>query len=267
MRLTKTKKIICYFVAFIGIIGMLVLELGDVMISDKYIYGEWICKTFSRISGGIVCIVLMTVLVGTHTTFKHRSGALKRLAIVLPCFAVAVNNIPFLSVEGITFFASMREIFLYALFCFSVGFFEEMAFRGCVFTVMLGRMSQTRWGVLIASLISSALFGLIHIINLFAGASVGGVILQVGYSFLIGALCSIVLVKTSNVWYCVILHSLYNFAGGLASEFGTGKIWTTPTVILTAVVAVAVTVYTFILWYNVKKGEIEYVANGKAEND
>ena len=75
------------------------------------------------------------------------------------------------------------------------------------------------------------------------------------------------LVKTANIWYCVILHSVYNFAGGVAPEFASGKIWTTPTVILTIIVAVIVTVYTVALWYNVKKEEVEYISSGvKKEN-
>ena len=271
MKLTKNKKIICYTVIIIGIIGMAFFELGKGLISDKISaeYGEWIAKTFSRLCGGIVCCALMIVLLGTHLLFKHRKGALKRLLVVLPCFAVAVNNFPFLSVlMGETVFSTQTiNVILYAVFCFSVGFFEEAAFRGCVFSVILDRQKADRWSVLKASVLSSAVFGIVHIVNLFAGASIGSVILQIGYSFLIGALCSIVLVKTANIWYCVILHSVYNFAGGVAPEFASGKIWTTPTVILTVIVAVIVTVYTVALWYNVKKEEVEYISSGvKKEN-
>ena len=268
---TEQKKAICYTVIIIGIIGMAFFELGQSMIVSKISkdYGELICKTLSRLLGGIVCCALMTLLLGPHLLFKYRKGALKRLLMVLPCFAVAINNFPFLSVimGEITFSTNISDIILYAIFCFSVGFFEEAAFRGCVFSVILDRKNADRWSVLKASIISSAVFGIVHIVNLFAGASIGYVILQIGYSFLIGALCSVVLVKTANLLYCVILHAVYNFAGGVSSELGSGTIWTAPTVILTVIVAVAVTVYTVVLWYNVKKEEIEYISNGdKKEN-
>ena len=263
MKNEKMRKIICYCIIALGVIGMAVFEFGAGFFSSRFVYGEWMSKTFSRLFGGIVCLTLISILASPHIVFGYRKGALKRLAVVLPCFAVAINNFPFLSLGGISFSADVFQVFLYGVFCFSVGLFEETAFRGCVFTVILGRVKPTRWGVLLASFISSALFGLVHIINIFAGASIGGVILQIGYSCLIGALCSIVLIKTANIWYCVILHAVYNFAGGVSTEFGEGKIWTAPTVMLTAVVAVIVTVYTVVLWYRLKKEEIEYAAFGR----
>lgn len=267
MKLSKTQKTICHTIIVIGIICMAFFELGKGIIASEVSaqYGEWISKTFSRLCGGIVCCALMILLLGKHLLFKYRKGALKRLLVVLPCFAVAVNNFPFLSVamKDIVFSANAVDVILYALFCFSVGFFEEAAFRGCVFSVILDKRNTDRWSVLKASVVSSAVFGIVHIVNLFAGASIGSVILQIGYSFLIGALCSVVLVKTANIWYCVILHAVYNFSGGVAPEFANGNIWTTPTVVLTVIVAIIVTVYTIALWYNIKHEEVRYISNGQ----
>ena len=70
--------------------------------------------------------------------------------------------------------------------------------------------------------------------------------LQVGYSFLIGGMCSVILLKTRNIWYCVFLHSVYNFAGGITS----GNMWTAPQIAFTAFVAVIIAVY--VVWTLVK---------------
>ena len=66
------------------------------------------------------------------------------------------------------------------------------------------------------------LLGLLHLFNLFAGASVGATFLQVGYSFLIGAMLSAVLIKTDNLWLCVLLHAGFDFGGSIITELGTG---------------------------------------------
>ena len=58
---------------------------------------------------------------------------------------------------------------MYALVCISVGFFEEMAFRGCVFTVAVQSQEGKRYGAVIAIFISSAIFGLVHMLNLIGG--------------------------------------------------------------------------------------------------
>ena len=89
--------------------------------------------------------------------------------------------------------------------------------------------------------------------------------LQIGYSFLIGGMCSVVLLKTGNIWYCVILHAVYNFAGGVVPNCGSGIIWDTPTVILTAVVAVAVAAYVIALLFRIKPCEIYGILNDSEE--
>ena len=88
-------------------------------------------------------------------------------------------------------------------------------------------------------------------INLFE-SSPGAVFLQIGYSSLIGAMCSVVLLKTSNIWLCVIIHGIYNFAGALVPRCGEGEIWDLFTVVLTAIVSVAVAAYMIVIFFTDK---------------
>ncbi len=221
-----------------------------------------------RLFGAIVCIALMWRFSYMHLLVPKKPS-IKRLLIALPFFAIAVNNFPFLSVlmgDASLAGATAGGYAKYALLCLAVGLFEELAFRGCVFPMALEqtkKIASAPWRVLAASVISSAVFGLVHLTNLFAGASVGFVLLQVSYSFLIGGMCSIMLVKTQNVWYCVLCHAIYNFAGGVVPELGSGTLWTVPTVVLTAVVAVAVAVYTFVVLFRISAQEIEKTVKGK----
>ena len=221
-----------------------------------------------RLFGSLICVALMWRFSYTHLLVPKKPS-LMRILIVLPFFVIAVNNFPFLSVlmgdaglVGATAWGYAK----YALLCLSVGLFEELAFRGCAFTIALEqtkKIASAPIRVLVASVISSAIFGLVHLTNLFAGASVGGTLLQVCYSFLIGGMCSIILIKTQNVWYCVLCHAIYNFAGGVVPELGSGTLWTVPTVVLTAVVAVAVTVYAFVVLFRVTSEEVEKTVKGK----
>ena len=74
-------------------------------------------------------------------------------------------------------------------------------------------------------------------------------------------MCSVILIKTSNIWYCVIFHSVYNFAGGVVPECGGGSIWTLPEIILTAAVSVVVAVYVIALLVKIKPYEIDALLN------
>ena len=67
--------------------------------------------------------------------------------------------------------------------------------------------------------------------------------MQIGYSALIGAMCSVVIVKTANIWLCVVLHGIFNFGGAVVQYCGRGEIWDTFTVVFTAILSVSVTVY------------------------
>jgi uncharacterized BrkB/YihY/UPF0761 family membrane protein len=78
------------------------------------------------------------------------------------------------------------------------------------------------------------------------GASVGATLLQVGYSFLVGAMCAVVLLLCGSVLPCILLHAVYDFGGLLIPTLGSGRIWNAPTVVLTAALSVAVTLY--FLW-------------------
>ena len=208
----------------------------------------YMCST--RLIGGAVCAIFMIEFSFDKIMNPLGNKSCIALLAVIPAFVVAVNNFPFVS-----FFAgdcgldaSIEQIFLYALFCLSVGIFEEMAFRGCVLMYLLKSRKDSRKGIFMAIFWSSVVFGLIHLINLFTSSPLA-VLLQIGYSALIGALCSLVLLATKNIWLCVLLHATYNFVGNVVSELGNGEMWTLPQMIFTAAVAVAVTAYCVWLFF------------------
>jgi membrane protease YdiL (CAAX protease family) len=107
---------------------------------------------------------------------------------------------------------------------------------------IMKKRSGTRLGIFLSIVLSSCVFGLVHLVNIFT-SSPGAVIRQIGYSALIGAMCSIVLIATRNIWLCVICHGVYNFCGGIIDKFGNGNMWTVPQIICTATVAVIVAAY------------------------
>ena len=250
-----------------GFLLMLAMELFRDRLIAALPMGESVYTVSVRLVGGAVCVCLM-IYCSFSDLLKfsgHRWGA---LLAVLPCFLIAVDNFPFLSVAmgDAAIHAGAGEILRYALVCLSVGFFEETAFRGCVFTMIYSRRKKNAFNVFLSVVLSSAVFGAIHLVNLFTGASVGSVLLQVGYSFLIGGMCSVMLLKTHNIWYCVILHALYNFAGGVVPECGSGTIWTVPTVILTVCVSVPVAVYVLALLFRLNREELS-LAGDERERD
>ena len=194
----------------------------------------------SRVAGSVIFLLLL---------YEFRYSVLQRprwghLAILLPAWAVVINNLPILALaSGMATVDRMDLIGVFALQSFCVGAFEELAFRGVLFLALLQSRRSSIKQIFWVTVISSAVFGLIHLANLAEGAGFGATVMQVGYSFLIGAMCSIVLLKTGNLIHCVLLHSVYNFCGMLLPTLGIGDWWDTPTVIITVVLAVAVSLW------------------------
>lgn len=241
----KVNRYICLLVFVLCSLAMLACELFKTDIFGSGDNAELYYSITSRIFGTLLSVFLVFYC-GFKGILKFGfSPILKGLLTVIPCWIIAINNFPIIPValgqSRVT--ANKETIFLFAISCLFVGVFEELAYRGCVFMLVLKGMRKTKKDIFKAIIISSALFGCVHLVNLFVGAGPTGVILQVGYSFLIGAMCSFVLIKTGSVWHCALIHAVYNFCGGIVSTYGVGEIWTVPEVILTVIVSIAVIVY------------------------
>ena len=168
------------------------------------------------------------------------------LLLFLPPLAVVINNFPIpalVSGEAQILLYGPATWIWFSLECLSIALFEEAAFRGVIFPLLAERRCQTKRGLLVSILFASAVFGLVHLVNLAQGAGIGPVVRQIGYSFLIGSMCSVVLIKTHNLWLCVLLHAVFDFGGKLIETVGAGRIWNLPAILITAILAVLTTVY------------------------
>ena len=163
----------------------------------------------------------------------------------IAAFTVAVNNLPWhaLFVGTARLTAPLPAFFLFALLCLSVASVEELIFRGILLPLLLDRFAAARGGRLLAVLLSAAIFGLSHLVNLFQGADPAATLLQVGYSFLIGCVAAVIYLLTRRILWPILFHAVYNFGGLLVSRLGEGKILDTPTVILTVAIGASAAVF------------------------
>ena len=101
------------------------------------------------------------------------------------------------------------------------------------------KCEKSKKGVFGSIIISSAIFGAMHLLNLLGGFN-PYVFLQVGYSFLIGAVCGFALIVCGNIFVPILLHAIFDFGGFFLSEgIATGRLWTLPNIIWTAVFSIA----------------------------
>ncbi len=163
---------------------------------------------------------------------------------LLPPLAVAVVNFPFSALANGTAVVVRGDLWwIFALNCLFIGLTEEWFFRGILLDFLLTSAKEKEKSCFLPVLISSVAFALFHLLNLFGGAGIGAVLLQVGYSFLIGAMLAVVFCKTDNLWLCVLLHALFDVGGFLISDLGSGNPQDLVFWILTAAVGVLCAVH------------------------
>jgi len=241
-----TKNDIWIIILFsLSLLIMIVLSLVDITIFDNQLANEMFTNSISRFIGGVVLVVILCLL-GYKALFKFNTPLIKTLLIVLPGLLIAVNNFPIIAYFDNR--AAITEptytIYLFIVECISIGFFEEVVFRGLILIFLLQRFSNTKKGMYKAIILSSALFGLIHIANLFSGAGFGNTMLQIGYSFLMSMMWAVVYLKTRNIWYSVFLHAAYNFFGLVLFRLGyVNARYDDITLTLTALLALTAVVY------------------------
>lgn len=226
---------------------LLWLEFGKPTFSADPLLSSLVNMTLPRLLGAVVFFALM-LADGYRILSPVRGlrpvGAF--LLLFLPPLAVVINNfpIPALITGDAQILPHSAAVWVwFSLECLAISLFEEAAFRGVIFPMLAERRCKTKQGLFISILLTSAVFGLLHIVNLAQGAGIGAVVRQIGYSFLIGAMCSVVLIKTHNIWLCVLLHAVFDFGGKLIDTLGAGKIWTLPAILITTILAVLTTLH------------------------
>ena len=265
------RDVVNFVFAAAAVLILVWLEFFPPKYSADPLYDELWRVTVSRLAGAL--LFLPAAIVTGYRVYGVKRGITRLdLLTVAAAAVVVINNFPFIGVisGNAVLTREGKTVALFALYCLSIGLFEEIAFRGVLFLSILEGRRGSKKEIFISTVAASALFGAVHLVNLIAGAAPGGVFLQVGYSFLIGGMCSIVLLRTGCVWICVILHFVFDFAGYLIPKLGDGIIWDPVTVALTAAIGVAVLAFMLYVMSRTGPEDIDFIfrkKEGKTEDE
>lgn len=125
----------------------------------------------------------------------------------------------------------------YALLALAVGFSEEIWFRGLLLATL--RSLGTRTAIIGAS----ALFGALHVTNLFAGVAPLYVTVQFAFACLVGLVLAELVTITGSLWIGIIWHLVYDLAA-----FSTGAELTTAALVGLTVMTIILAAYAVWLW-------------------
>ena len=92
------------------------------------------------------------------------------------------------------------------------GLFEEVLFRGLILKLLLVAFGDSKKGIIKAVIISSILFGMVHIGNVIAGAGLLPTIFNIIGAVLVGVFYAALYIRTKNLWVVIILHAITNLS-------------------------------------------------------
>lgn len=163
--------------------------------------------------------IFLLIISGGKRLIEFRKEFPRMLLWSLPCFMVALVNFPYSGVvsKAITFHGS-NWMWLYILYVISIALLEEFVFRGVLYLTVKDMFRNKRHAPLLTVVVCAAAFSLIHLTNLIYGADIGLTLLQCLYAFLIGAMLTVTVMKTKNIWICILIHALFDFGGLLTAN-------------------------------------------------
>ena len=217
-KIVKSKAFTYVFLALI--LGVIVFFRSDFVFSSDKIINESIKNLATETA--VLLIVIFAFCSKETLCFGSLKVSLKGFLWALPCFLVALANFPFSAlISGQAVVLRKDLIWLIAIECLLVAMTEELFFRTIV-GAYLDKKLNGKHKTFKCVIVSGAIFGAWHLINLLGGAGVVETLLQVVYTFLIGAMLSMLIIKTKSLNLCVLVHAIFNFGGLLIQRLGTG---------------------------------------------
>ena len=231
----KSYLIITVLLVMVGILCFVFFEVNHTVILSDQLANKFLCGFISRFGLSLLFGWLL-FLFGGKSCILCSKGSIIGMFWALPCFMVAFVNFPYTAlINGTASVDRMDLIGLYALYILGIALLEELVFRGILFVLAKDYFKNKRHAPLLITIICSLVFSLFHLTNLFGGADIGYTLLQCVYTFLIGAMLTVTMLKLNNIWLCFIIHAIFDFSGLIIIHIGSGNAWDTVFWILTIV--------------------------------
>jgi membrane protease YdiL (CAAX protease family) len=176
----------------------------------QFALGHYVGVSLALLLGSVAYLLLIRRFGWTEAAGMCRPPSISWLVIVPPLLYIVTVNF---YVSSGTFDLELSDIQRAALLSvrmMSTGLFEEVVFRGTVLTAMLLAWGTTRKGVVMSLVVSSLLFGGLHLLNATTGAPATKVVANSIYTCLTGLLFGGIAIRCHSFWPAVLLHGVSN---------------------------------------------------------
>lgn len=207
MRKLLEKKPILHAVAWI-LLYILVVNMGDGLSAQTGVSNSMTSLLLVGFSAVLLLYLKNNGWFKRYGIRRITSNDLTKALFYAPLVLLALIQF----VGGIDTSLSAQEISTFCLLMVSVGFIEEIIFRGFLFE---GIRSQS--GLNRAILISGITFGIGHIVNLLRGYAYAELMGQIIVATVIGIVLALLAAITKNLVPGILFHIVFNISGSITN--------------------------------------------------
>ena len=212
MEKEKKKNIIVYFIEM-SLTFMLVFFIWNMFVSiipyavdiSKYSL-SFLAEAFFA----LMVLIIMLLSKNGYVFTEKKVGFFKSLILGLPILIFSI--ILLLGNLGTLPSFDLFNTIGVLLFSMAVGVAEEFLCRGWLQNEFLERFSKNRGQVILSIVLSSLIFGFMHIGNIGAGQSIFDTLLQIAQATASGMFLGSVYYRSKNIWSVIFLHGFYDFS-------------------------------------------------------
>lgn len=141
--------------------------------------------------------------------------------MIYSCFVLMVCLGRVFAMENTVSFLNEAHVVDGILYIVGIGFCEEVIFRGIIANKLGRKYGRDSRGVWKAVILSSVIFGMMHMMNLFHGVGFIPALTQSVVAFFTGMMLTAIYYRCGNIWAMILIHAFIDFGPLFASAFTT----------------------------------------------
>ena len=207
--LTTFIKIGLLFILIDLLLGIFPSSITDIVINSKYSR-----SIIAELTAAIIALIVVILSSNHHIFTDKRKSFIESIYIGLPMFIISIIYLissTFSIIDSNTL--TINNILALMIYCLLIGVFEELLCRGWILNEFLKVSNTNRKDVITSIIVSSLLFGLMHISNIWiAGQNTYITFLQICNAIALGSFLGAVYYRTKNISSVIFLHAFYDFS-------------------------------------------------------
>ncbi len=228
MNISKLKNNPILFIVFLFLLGFLI---GKIPIKEHLHFSSYLSSRlenifiYSSLLGLYIFVINKFRIPHSYFQFIERKNYIYYLPVIFYIIVFSNGFSDFCHISNLSLYS--WKVILYGIETLTSAMFEEVLFRGLILGVLLSKYYDSKNGILKSVIISSLIFGLVHIINIWAQpyqSSTRGTLNQVYAAFCLGAMYSAIYLKTRSIIILGVLHFITNFFAGIGELSGSETI-------------------------------------------